>query len=74
MEDWISIATLAKKLLEALAMSDGLVIVSLLTVIAVRKIWLELFEEYYFLYSFPHIFKVFNVFLKKHGKIKLFTF
>ena len=26
-------------------MSDGLVIVSLLTVIAVRKIWLELFED-----------------------------
>ena len=38
MEDWISIATLAKQLLKALAMSDGLVIVSLLIVIAVGKI------------------------------------
>ena len=37
-------------------MSDRLVIgVSLLTVIAVRKIWLELFEETIFFISF-HIF------------------
>ena len=45
MDDWISIATLAKYLLKALAMSDGLVIVSLLTVIVVGKVWLELFED-----------------------------
>ena len=44
MEDGISIATLAKQLLKSLAMSDGLVIVSLLTVIAVGKIWLQFFE------------------------------
>ena len=34
MEDWISLATLAKQLLK---ISDGLVIVSLITVIAVGK-------------------------------------
>ena len=45
MEDCISIATLAKKLLNLLAMSDRLENVSLLIVIAVGKIWLELFED-----------------------------
>ena len=48
MDDWIFIATLAKQLLKALGMSDGLVIVSLLTVIAVGKVWLELFEDIIF--------------------------
>ena len=50
MENWISIATLSK-----CQMSDGLVIVSLLTVIAVRKIWLELFEDIIFFIPL-HIF------------------
>ena len=40
MEYWISVATLAKYLLKALRMSDGLVIVDSITVIAVAKIWL----------------------------------
>ena len=48
MDDRISIATLAKKLLKVLAMSDRLEIVSLLIVIAVGKIWLELFEDIIF--------------------------
>ena len=48
MEDCISIATLAKKLLKVLAMSDRLEIVSLLIVISVGKIWLELFEDIIF--------------------------
>ena len=48
MEDCISIATLAKKLLNLLAMSDRLENVSLLIVIAVGKIWLELFEDIIF--------------------------
>ena len=52
-------------------MSDKLVIVSLLTVITLGKIWLELFEDIIFFIPI-HIF--FNVFLKKSGKIKLFTF
>ena len=39
----------------ALAMSDGLMIVSLLTVIAVGKKWLELFEVITFFIPF-HIF------------------
>ena len=48
MEDCISIATLAKKLLNLLAMSERLENVSLLIVIAVGKIWLELFEDIIF--------------------------
>ena len=48
MEDCISIATLAKKLLKVLAMSDRLEIVSLLIVITVGKRWLELFEDIIF--------------------------
>ena len=51
-----------------------LAIASLVTVIAVGKIWLELFQDIFFLYSPPRIFWVFNVFLKKSDKIKLFTF
>ena len=78
MEDWISIETLPKYLLKALAMpvivSVMLAIVSLITVIAVGKIWLELFQDIFFLYSPPRIFWVFNVFLKKSDKIKSFTF
>ena len=78
MEDWISIETLPKYLLKALAMpvivSVMLAIVSLITVIAVGKIWLELFQDIFFLFSPPRIFWVFNVFLKKSDKIKSFTF
>ena len=48
-------ATLAKWLLKALAMTGGLVIVSLLTVIAVGKWWLELFEDMTFFIPL-HIF------------------
>ena len=55
MEDWISIATLAKELFKALSVSFGLVIVSLLKVIAVGKIWLQLFEDIIFFFPF-HIF------------------
>ena len=55
MEDWISIAILVKKLLKALAMSDGLVIVSLLTVIPVAKLLLKLFEDIIFFIPF-HVF------------------
>ena len=45
----------SKKLLKAIGMSDGSVIVSLLTVIAVGKIWLKLFEDIIFFIPF-HIF------------------
>ena len=55
MEDWVSIGTLAKWLLKALAMSGGLVTVSLITVIAVGKICLKLFEDIIFFIPF-HIF------------------
>ena len=55
MKDWISIATLAKQLLKALAMPDRLVIVPLLTVIAIGKLWLELFEDIIFFIPL-HIF------------------
>ena len=47
--------TLAKLLLKALAMSNELVIVSLLTAIAVGKLWLGLFEYIVFFISL-HIF------------------
>ena len=40
-EDWISLANLAKELLKALTKADGLLIVSLLTVIAMGKVWLK---------------------------------
>lgn len=40
MENWPSIATLAKYLLKVFAMSEGLVIVWLLPVISVGKVWL----------------------------------
>ena len=55
MEYWIYIAILVKKLLKALAMSDGLVIVSLLTVIPVAKLLLKLFEDIIFFIPF-HVF------------------
>ena len=42
------LAALAKYLLRVLAISNGLVIVSLVAVIAVGKIWLELFEDIIF--------------------------
>ena len=51
------IATLAKHLLKALAIPDGLVIVSLLIVIAAGKVWLELFEDIIFFISFHIFFK-----------------
>ena len=44
MEYWISIATSAKQLLKALAMSNGLVFTSSLTVTEMGKTWLEFFE------------------------------
>ena len=71
----ISIAILAKQLLKALAMSVGLVTVTLLTVIAVEKRWLGLFEDVFFL-PFHIIFRflIFFFFLKKSGKIKLLLF
>lgn len=43
-EDLISIGTLAKSLLKVLSMSGELEIVSLSTVIAVRKAWLRLLK------------------------------
>ena len=55
-------------------MSDRLVIgVSLLTVIAVRKIWLELFEETIFFISFHIFFRSLIFSWKKSAKIKFFT-
>ena len=44
-----------KIVIEALAMPNGLLVVSLLTVIAVGKIWLQLFEDLIFFIRF-HIF------------------
>ena len=44
-----------KIVIEALAMPNGLLVVSLLTVIAVGKIWLQLFEDFIFFIRF-HIF------------------
>ena len=38
-------------------MSEGLVIASLLTVIAVGKVWLELFKDIFFFISFHLYFK-----------------
>ena len=38
-------------------MADGLVIVSLLTVVAVGKIWLELFEDIIFFIPFHICFR-----------------
>ena len=51
----MSIAILGKRLLKALALSDGLVFVSLLTMIAMEKVWSELFKDIFFFISF-HIF------------------
>ena len=70
-ENSISIATLVKQLLKALAISDGLVIASLLTVIAVGEIWLKLFEDIIFCVPF-HMFL--GLFLKKSGKVKSVSF
>ena len=47
---------LMEVLLKPLAMSDGLVIVSLLTVITVGKKMVKIIRRYHFLYSSPHIF------------------
>ena len=54
-------------------MSDVLVIVSLLTVKAVVKTWLDLFEDIIFFIPIHIFFYFFNVFLKKPDEIKLFT-
>ena len=64
-------------------MSVGLVIVTLLTLIAVEKRWLGLFEDVFFI-SFHIIFRflifffflllLLFFFLKKSGKIKLLLF
>ena len=45
-------------------MSDGLVIVSLLTVIAVGKVWLELFEDIFSLFLSTYILGL-SCFLEK---------
>ena len=41
----------------ALPVSDGLVVVSLLTVIVVGKVWLELFEDINFFIHFHILFR-----------------
>ena len=55
-------------------MSERLVIVSLLTVIAVRKKWLELFKHIIFFITFHVLCRFLILSWKKSSKTKLFPF